>query len=94
MRTARGFTLIELLVAISVMSLLALISWRGLDSMSRAQAMNRERGDGVLTLQTTLSQWGADLASSAQKQGKVLPSLTVAQRFDAALPRLVAPDAA
>lgn len=58
---ARGFTLIELMVAISVMALLALISWRGLDGMSRAQAQNRERGDAVLTLQTTLSQWTADL---------------------------------
>jgi hypothetical protein len=39
------------------------------------------------------STWGADLASSAQKQGKILPSLTVAQLFEAELPRLVAPDA-
>lgn len=61
MRKTRGFTLIELLVAISVMALLALISWRGLDGMARAQAQNRERGDAVLTLQTTLTQWGADL---------------------------------
>lgn len=57
----RGFTLIELMVAIAVMALLALISWRGLDGMSRAQTQNRERGDAVLTLQTTLSQWTADL---------------------------------
>ncbi len=61
MRTSRGFTLIELLVAISVMALLALMSWRGLDGMARSQALNRERGDAVLTLQTTLSQWSADL---------------------------------
>ncbi|MBO9513451.1 MAG: prepilin-type N-terminal cleavage/methylation domain-containing protein [Variovorax sp.] len=57
----RGFTLIELLVAIAVMSLLAIMSWRGLDGMARAQAQNRERADAVLTLQTALSQWGADL---------------------------------
>jgi general secretion pathway protein J len=61
MRRTRGFTLIELLVAISVMALLALMSWRGLDGMARAQAQNRERGDAVLTLQTALAQWGADL---------------------------------
>jgi general secretion pathway protein J len=29
---ARGFTLIELLVAISVMALLSLVSWRGLEA--------------------------------------------------------------
>lgn len=57
----RGFTLIELMVAIAVMAMLALMSWRGLEGMSRAQAQNRERGDAVLTLQTTLSQWSADL---------------------------------
>ena len=56
-----GFTLIELLVAISVMALLALVSWRGLDNMSRATTQNQQRADAVLALQTTLSQWGADL---------------------------------
>lgn len=61
MRRSHGFTLIELLVAIAVMSLLAIMSWRGLDGMARAQAQNRERGDAVLTLQTALTQWGADL---------------------------------
>ena len=33
----RGFTLIELLVAISIMALMAILGWRGLDGMSRAQ---------------------------------------------------------
>jgi general secretion pathway protein J len=61
MRKSRGFTLIELMVAIAVMALLALMSWRGLDGMARAQTQNRERGDAVLTLQTSLSQWSADL---------------------------------
>jgi general secretion pathway protein J len=57
----RGFTLIELLVAITVMAVLALVSWRGLDSMSRATTQNQQRADAVLTLQTALAQWGADL---------------------------------
>ncbi|HJS04297.1 MAG TPA: prepilin-type N-terminal cleavage/methylation domain-containing protein [Variovorax sp.] len=60
-RATRGFTLIELLVAIAVMALLALVSWQGLEGMARAQSINRERSDAVLTLQTTLSQWTADL---------------------------------
>jgi general secretion pathway protein J len=60
-RRARGFTLIELLVAIAVMALLALMSWRGLDSMSRATTQNQQRADAVLTLQTALAQWGGDL---------------------------------
>jgi hypothetical protein len=39
------------------------------------------------------SQWGADLAAAAQKQGHILPSATLAERFEAVLPELVAPDA-
>ena len=61
MKKTRGFTLIELLVAISVMALLSLVSWRGLDSMSRATTQNQQRADAILTLQATLAQWGADL---------------------------------
>lgn len=57
----RGFTLIELLVAVSVMSLLAVLSWRGLDSMTRAQAQTSLRVDQVLTLQAGLLQWRVDL---------------------------------
>ena len=45
MRKSQGFTLIELLVAITVMAVLALVSWGGLESMARAQALNRERGE-------------------------------------------------
>ncbi|MGA8513910.1 MAG: prepilin-type N-terminal cleavage/methylation domain-containing protein [Burkholderiaceae bacterium] len=56
-----GFTLIELLIAIFIMSLLALLSWRGIDGMSRAQDANREHADQIATLQTALSQWQTDL---------------------------------
>lgn len=61
----RGFTLIELLVAISVMSLLAVLSWRGLDGMARAQAQTSLRADQVLTLQAGLAQWKIDLDALA-----------------------------
>ncbi|HYP72303.1 MAG TPA: prepilin-type N-terminal cleavage/methylation domain-containing protein, partial [Variovorax sp.] len=52
---ARGFTLIELLVAISILALLAVVSWRGLDGMARAQAQLRDRADAVLVLQSALA---------------------------------------
>lgn len=61
MKQARGFTLIELLVAIAVLALLAVMSWRGIDGMARAQAQLRERADAVLTLQGALAQWSSDL---------------------------------
>ena len=60
-RLVRGFTLIELLVAISLMALMALLSWRGMDGISRAQISLQQRADEVLALQATLGQWGADL---------------------------------
>ncbi|VTU17163.1 PulJ/GspJ family protein [Variovorax sp. RA8] len=72
-RPTRGFTLIELLVAITVMALLALVSWQGLEGMARAQSINRERSDAVLTLQTALSQWTADLdATVALSQARAM----------------------
>ncbi len=56
-----GFTLIELMVAIAIMALMALMSWRGLDGMTRVLSQTREQGDELYALQAGLSQWGADL---------------------------------
>ena len=61
MRRARGFTLVELLVALFALALLAALSWRGLDGMMRARAITEARADEVLSLQTGLAQWAADL---------------------------------
>lgn len=57
----QGFTLIELLVAIFVMSILAVLSWQGIDGMVRSQAASRERTDYIATMQTALAQWQTDL---------------------------------
>ncbi|WP_394788956.1 type II secretion system protein J [Rhodoferax sp.] len=61
MQRQRGFTLVELLVALMVMALMAVLSWRGLDGMTRAQSQTQQRADEILTLQAGLSQWTADL---------------------------------
>ena len=61
-----GFTLIELLVAISIMALMALLSWRGLDGMTRTQSQLQSRADELLTLQSGLNQWGTDLDALIQ----------------------------
>ena len=60
-----GFTLVELLVAIVIMALLAILSWRGLDGMTRVQTATQTNTDGVLALQAGLSQWQADLDALA-----------------------------
>jgi general secretion pathway protein J len=61
MQKSRGFTLVELLVALVIMALLALLSWRGLDGMTRVQSQTQSSTDGVLALQAGLSQWQTDL---------------------------------
>jgi general secretion pathway protein J len=71
LRTDHGFTLVELLVALFAMALLAILSWRGLDGMTRAQAQTEARADQVLALQIGLAQWTADLDALMQ-----LPQLT------------------
>ncbi len=62
----RGFTLIELLVALAVMALMTVLSWRGLDGMTRSQTQTQAHSTAVLTLQTALAQWTADLDALAQ----------------------------
>jgi general secretion pathway protein J len=64
-----GFTLIELLVAIGVMALMAGLTWRGLDGMTRAQNLVQTRADKVLALQAGLAQWSADLDAMQQLLG-------------------------
>ncbi len=69
MRRQAGFTLIEVLVAITIMALMAVISWRGLDGMVRAQSQTKSRADAVLTLQAGLMQWRSDLDNIIQFSG-------------------------
>ena len=57
----RGLTLIELLVALALLSLLALLSWRTLDGMTRAQSITQEQLNRWSNWQTALAQWDADL---------------------------------
>ncbi len=72
MRREQGFTLIELLVAIVVMSMLALLSWRAIDGMTRTKTLTQERADGLLRLQSALGQWSADL-DAVLDTGEVAP---------------------
>jgi general secretion pathway protein J len=65
-RSARGFTLVELLVALFALALMAVLSWRGLDGMARAQEQTRVRADEVQALQVGLAQWAADLDGLVQ----------------------------
>lgn len=72
-RRCTGFTLIELLVALSIMALMAVMSWRGIDGMAQTQARTQQRSDAVLALQMGLAQWAADLDAMEPVAG--LPGL-------------------
>ena len=68
-RRTRGFTLVELLVALFVLSLVAVLSWRGLDGMVRTQSQVQARADEVMTLQVGLAQWRTDLDAVVSQPG-------------------------
>ena len=68
-RSRAGFTLIELLVAISVLAIVAVLGWRGLDGIVRARValsadMERTRG-----LQLAFAQLQSDCAHIASRSG-------------------------
>jgi general secretion pathway protein J len=69
MRRVRGFTLVEMLVSLFVMAVLAGLSWQGIDGMVRARAQTEVYANQVLSLQTGLAQWGADLDAIVELSG-------------------------
>ncbi len=68
-KTQKGFTLIELLITLSLVGLLAGLSWRGLDGLARSQTASQERLVQTARLQTVLAQWQADLHALQGVQG-------------------------
>ena len=56
-----GFTLIELLIAISILAVMTVASWRGIDGMVRAQEQARVYSEEVMIAQAALAQWNTDL---------------------------------
>ena len=59
---ARGFTLLELLVAITVLSIVSLIAWRGLDTLVMTRERLEPEADDVRALLTAFGQMERDLA--------------------------------
>ena len=91
---AAGFTLIEVLVALSVMALMALMSWQAIDGMVRTQERARAHTDDTLTLQAAFAQWRADLDTMSvwpQQMALLAPAAPEAGASPAGAPGTPAP---
>lgn len=65
MNNQRGFTLVELLIAISVLAIVAVLGWRGLDSIVRARVALNSELEQTRGLQLAFAQMQSDAAHIA-----------------------------
>ena len=63
-----GFTLLELLVAITVLSIVSIMGWRGLESLVTTRERLEPIGDDVRALLTTFGQMERDLSQVANSK--------------------------
>lgn len=64
MRYKHGFTLIELLVAISILAIVAVLGWRGLDSIVRSREVLTAELEQTRGLQLTFAQLQSDCSQN------------------------------
>lgn len=67
MKISRGFTLIELLVAITVLAIVAVMGWRGLDTIVRSREQLTQNMEQTRGIQLTFAQLQSDLEHIADK---------------------------
>jgi general secretion pathway protein J len=60
MKRAAGFTLVELLVAISILAIVAVLGWRGLDGIVRARLALTEQMETTRGMQLAFAQMQSD----------------------------------
>ena len=60
LQPARGFTLVELLVAISILAMVAVLGWRGLDGIVRARTALTEQMEVTRGMQLAFAQMQSD----------------------------------
>lgn len=85
-RQRSGFTLIEVMVVLLIMSIMALLSWQGIQTMLKTREQSLGLVSGVDTIQTAASQWRVDLDNTLSTQPSAsVPSLD----WDARVLRLV-----
>ncbi|NML60269.1 prepilin-type N-terminal cleavage/methylation domain-containing protein [Massilia sp. RP-1-19] len=73
MHRTRGFTLIELLVAISILAIVAVLGWRGLDGIVRARVALTENMETTRGMQLAFAQMQSDcehMVTTVEIQGR------------------------
>jgi general secretion pathway protein J len=63
-----GFTLVELLVAISILAMVAVLGWRGLDGIVRAREVLTEQMETTRGMQLAFAQMQSDLEHVAGQE--------------------------
>jgi len=63
----RGFTLVELLVAISILAIVAVLGWRGLDGIVRARVALTQQMETTRGMQLAFAQMQSDCEHIAQR---------------------------
>ena len=58
-----GFTLVEVLVALSILAVVSVMAWRGIDGMSRARDSSQAQMQRSMRLNIVVEQWEQDLAA-------------------------------
>ena len=67
-QSRRGFTLVELLVAISILAILAVLGWRGLDGIVRARIALTEQMEVTRGMQLAFAQMQSDCEHLAGRE--------------------------
>jgi len=60
-RTGAGFTLVEVLVALLIMAVIAVLGWRGIDSMARSREVAQASSERTLRLGAVIGQFEQDI---------------------------------
>ncbi len=86
-RTQPGFTLIELLIAVTVLATLALIAWRGLDTLAATRTRLEPEAEELRTMVAVFGQLQIDYAQAADPQfiSLTVPPITAGDGGNSAL---------